>query len=126
MMTTWSTPKQQTLYLGLAIFVVFGLALWAPFIYDDLAFMIKNPDVTGPWQGWTQWLANPLRGTTEYEPLGILVHRFLFMLGGKHVFVYRFSSLLLHWANAVLILFLYRRLIGSKSICFWACVTVLR
>lgn len=117
---TRSSPARQALFLGLAVLTVFGLALWAPFIYDDTSFMIKNPDVTGPWPGVMQWLASPLINTTEYEPLGILVHRFLYALGGERVFVYRLSSLLLHWANAVLVLLLYRRLLGEKSLYFWA------
>ena len=111
----------QSLLLGLAIFVVFGLSLWSRFLYDDMVFLIKNIQVTGPWLGWRAWITAGLaHGPGEYEPLLTLIHRVLYSIGGQRPFLYRLTSLLMHWANAVLIMLIYRRLLGPKSAYFWA------
>ena len=112
----------QAVFLGALIGLVFGLSLWAPFVYDDVAFILKDRSVTGPWLGFGHWLLSPLSATTEYEPLVTLIHRLIYGMAAGRPFPYRLTSLLLHWGNAVLVLALYRRLLGEGKYYFWAAV----
>ncbi len=112
------SPK-QALLLGLLIFLVFGLAFWAPFIYDDVPFISTNPDVIGAWRGWRHFFLHPRYFQEGYEPVSLLLHRVLFLIGGAHPALFRLSNVLLHWAVCVLVLLLFKRLLGPKSPAFW-------
>lgn len=101
--------------LGALILLVFGVGLRAPLIYDDASFVLKNPLVTGPWPGLRALLTTSFSDQREYEPLGTLFHRGLYALAGEEPFLYRFTSLLLHWGTAGLLLTLSARILGSVA-----------
>lgn len=106
------------LVLGAAVLIVFGLALWAPFLYDDIVFLRDYSEVTGPWQGVRHWFLTPLLDTREYEPLPVLFHRLLFIVAGDKPWPYRLANLALHWLNVGLFYFLARRLLASPGAAF--------
>lgn len=108
------------LSLGVAVFIVFGLALWAPFLYDDVVFLRDYSEVTGPWRGVRHWLLTPLLDTREYEPLPVLLHRLLFLIAGDKPWPYHLGNLILHWVNAGLFYFLARRLLASAGAAFFS------
>ncbi len=109
----------QALLLGLLIFLVFGLAFWAPFIYDDVVFIPGNNDVTGFWQGWRHFFLTPNYFQEGYEPISLLIHRVLFLIGGKAPTLFRLSNILLHWMICVLVLKLFKELLGPQGPSFW-------
>lgn len=109
----------QALLLGLLIFLVFGLAFWAPFIYDDVAFIPGNTDVVGFWQGWHHFLFKPNYFQEGYEPISLLIHRGLFLIGGAAPTLFRLSNILLHWLICVLVLRLFQELLGPGGPSFW-------
>ncbi len=110
---------REVLLLGLAIFFFYGVVLWAPLIYDDRAFILNNAAVVGPWTGWRSlFSAGP--NAEAFEPLLVLLHRALFALAGARPFWYRMTSLLLHWANAGLVLALFSRELRGRRLAFLA------
>lgn len=111
----WDSVPLCFLLLGGAVFSVFGLAFWAPFIYDDVVFLLNYPEVTGPWGGVKHWLLTPLLSSGEYEPLPTLFNRLIFTLFGIQTWPYRLGSLALHWLNACLFYLLGRRLLAASA-----------
>jgi Flp pilus assembly protein TadD len=120
------SSSRQALLLGLLIFAVFGLAFWAPFIYDDVWFIPSNPDIVGPWQSWRHFLLTPNLYQDGYEPVSLLIHRGLYLIGGAAPALFRLSNILLHWAVSVLLLFLFQELLGpgGPSFCLAALFAV--
>jgi hypothetical protein len=113
-----SAPS-QILWLGALIFVVFGLSFWAPFIYDDIGFISNNSDVIGPWLGWRHFFLHPKAFQEGYEPVSLLIHRTLFLIGGASPALFRLSNILLHWLVCVLVLGLFQELLGPGGPAFW-------
>jgi Tfp pilus assembly protein PilF len=93
-----------------------GFLLWAPFIYDDSAFVLADPRITGPWPGWAAFFGGTFAGPGEYGPLVPLAHWALYRAVGASVWPYRLTSLLLHWANVVLVWRLMRRWLENESL----------
>ncbi|MBI4425260.1 MAG: tetratricopeptide repeat protein [Elusimicrobia bacterium] len=106
----------------LAAVWVFGLLAWAPFVYDDRAYLLDNPLITGPWPGLPAFIARSFSETREYLPLPVLLHRLLYLAAGEEVAPYRLTSLLLHGFNCFLALRLFRRLLGHGAASLWAAV----
>lgn len=109
---------REALWLAAAALLLGGLILRSPILYDDVSYF-SAPEVVGPWPGFRAWLNAPLSNTAVYEPLGVLLHRLLYAAFGATPWPYRLSSLLLHWANAVFVLSLFR-LWGLKAGAFAA------
>lgn len=99
--------------LALAILVVWGPLFWAPFIYDDGLYLLNKPEITGRWPGVKVWLSTPMGGSGVYEPLNLLVHRWLWALAGDRPAPFRLASLALHWADAALVFLLLRGLLAD-------------
>jgi Flp pilus assembly protein TadD len=107
------------LLLGAAIFLFYGVLLWAPLIYDDRAFILNNPSVAGPWTGLRSlFAAGP--NAEAFEPLVAGLHRLLYSVAGSRPALYRLTSLLLHWANAGLVLALFSRVLRDRRLAFLA------
>ncbi|HXT01995.1 MAG TPA: tetratricopeptide repeat protein [Elusimicrobiota bacterium] len=110
---------RELLLLGAAIFLFYGVLLWAPLIADDAVYILRFPPVSGPWTGFRAFLeAGP--NSEQFEPLVHALHRALYALAGARPFAYRFTSLLLHWANAGLVLALFSRLLKDRRLAFLA------
>ncbi|MBI5629928.1 MAG: tetratricopeptide repeat protein [Elusimicrobia bacterium] len=112
------SPGWECLGLFAVVAVAFAFLVQAPFVYDDLRYVLGNPLVTGPWPGWKTLLLRP-DPSLAYEPLIALEHRILYSWAGAQPWIYRGSSLVLHAANACLLLALLRRWPGDKSLAFW-------
>ena len=109
--------RRELLLLGAAIFLFYGVLLWAPLIADDAVYILRFPPVTGPWTGLRSLLdAGP--NSEAFEPLVVLFHRGLYAVAGARPFLYRLSSLLLHWANAGLVLALFSRVLKDRRLAF--------
>lgn len=112
---------RELLLLGGAIFLFYGVLLWAPLIADDQAYILRFPSVAGAWTGWRAFLgAGP--NSEQFEPLIHMIHRALFLLSGARPLAYRLTSLLLHWANAGLALALFSRILKDRRLAFLAAV----
>ncbi len=98
--------------------VLYHGVLGAPFLYDDLDQIANNPGFDSWHSVWTQFLLRPSKlgsgflsnGGSTYRPgfwivLALERHVFGGQPGGFH-----FTSLLLHWANGVLLFVLLHRL----------------
>lgn len=109
-------PSAAALALVLLVLAVcaHGLLLWAPFVYDDAAFLADDALITGPWPGLWAFLTRTFGGG-EYEPVGRLFHWGLYHLFGATPWPYRATSLLLHWANVCLFLRLARKRLGDGA-----------
>ncbi|MFI5363927.1 MAG: hypothetical protein ACHQ49_18350, partial [Elusimicrobiota bacterium] len=114
-----ASARREILLLGLAIFLFYGVLLWAPLIYDDRAFILSNPSVVGPWSG-VRSLFSGGPNAEAFEPLIVLLHRALYALGGARPLLYRLSSLLLHWANTGLVFALFSRDLTDRRLAFAA------
>lgn len=112
-------PARAILLLGLAIFLFYGVLLWAPLIYDDRAFILGNPAVTGPWAGGRALLFAGPNGEV-FEPLVAALHRLIFAASGARPALYRLTSILLHWANAGLLFALFSRELRDRRLAFLA------
>jgi tetratricopeptide (TPR) repeat protein len=93
-----------------------GFLFWAPFIYDDQAFVLFDPKITGAWPGWKAFFGGTFAGPGEYGPLVPLAHWALYRLCGAVVWPYRLTSLLLHWANVWLVWKLFRRWLKDERL----------
>jgi len=112
----------QALLLGAVIFTVFYPACWLPFNYDD-SRIVSNPEIIGPWRGIIHWLMTPLLASGEdYEAIPTLLDHVLYALRGKEVLWYRLASLVMHWSVVLMILTIYRRLLGNNARAFCAAV----
>ena len=113
-----SFPR-DLLLLGAAIFLFYGVLLWAPLIADDQAYILRFSSVAGAWTGFRAFLdAGP--NSEQFEPLVHMIHRALYALGGARPFAYRLTSLLLHWANAGLALALFSRILKDRRLALLA------
>src|SRR5262249_56923576 len=103
--------RGRDLWLLLAVVLAFGAGLGAPFIYDDEAFILRNPLVAGAWPGLKAFFLSSFAGRGEYGPLSTLGHWLLFQWAGDSPWPYRLTSLLLHGLNACLLRRLLARLL---------------
>lgn len=102
------------------VLLLYGRILQAPFVYDDLAQIVRNPNLADWHNVFTRFLKAPVDFTTElgttsipgstYRPLywlSLALDRHLWELNptGYHI-----TSLLLHALNGALLLQLLRRL----------------
>jgi tetratricopeptide (TPR) repeat protein len=110
---------REFLLLGAAIFLFYGVLLWAPLISDDPVYILRNASVAGPWTGFRSFLDGG-QNSEAFEPLVVLLHRGIYALVGARPFLYRLTSLLLHWANAGLVLALFSRILRDGRLAFLA------
>ncbi len=95
--------------------LIYGRTLTAEFVtLDDGLLIYQNPTV----QGIT--LRNIVRAFTTYDPelyipLTFLTYQIDYVLGGIDPFFYHLQNLLWHSANAVLVFFLLRRILGPAQ-----------
>lgn len=103
--------KSLLLQIGiifLATLVVYAPALQAGFIWDDDAYVTKNPLLTSP-EGWSQiWFST--HHQSQYFPLVFSTLRLEYALWKLHPLGYHLINILLHATNASLVLVLLRRL----------------
>lgn len=100
--------------------LLYGRTLQAPFVYDDLDQIVRNPNLTS-WQNvFTRFLAAPVAFTSElrsaaetgstYRPLYWLSLALDRRLWGLNPIGFHFTNILLHTINGVLLFHLLRRL----------------
>lgn len=99
--------------------VLYGRILQAPFVYDDLAEIVRNPNLADWHNVFTHFLTAPVNFTTvfrssassgsSYRPLYWLTLALDRHLWGLSPMGYHLTNLLLHALNGVLLLRLLRR-----------------
>ncbi len=100
--------------LGAAVLAVFWPALHCGFVnYDDPAYVTENWHVRQGFNGATVLWAFTAVAASNWHPLTWLSHILDCQLYGLHPEGHHLSSLLLHLANAVLLLLLLNRLTGA-------------
>src|SRR5258705_12014811 len=89
----------------LATLVVYAPALQAGFIWDDDAYVTKNPLLTSP-EGWSQiWFST--HHQSQYFPLVFSTLRLEYAFWKLHPLGYHLINIVLHATNASLGLFLF-------------------
>src|SRR5580698_5328336 len=91
-----------------ATLLAFGPAWQAGFIWDDDAYVTKNPLLTAPDGLWRIWFS--LQSPSQYFPLTYTTFYFERGLWGLNPAGYHLVNLVLHAANAVLLWRLLLRL----------------
>ncbi len=100
--------------LIVAVMLVYGNVFSAGFMsWDDAAYTLQNKDIQG-WSNIGAWFTAFYIG--NYHPLTVLTYAIDYSIGGNNPFIYHFTNILLHAANAVLLYLLAVRLFGKKEI----------
>ncbi|MDD5751246.1 MAG: tetratricopeptide repeat protein [Candidatus Peribacteraceae bacterium] len=105
--------------LTLAVLMAFGRSLWQGYApIDDLWLLVQNPAIRGP----TLQHLKTIFTTYDpelYIPLTYLSFQLNFLVSGPDPWSYHLVNLLLHAANAFLVLLLIRRITGRAGIAFF-------
>jgi tetratricopeptide (TPR) repeat protein len=102
------------LVLGVAVAAVFSGALNCAFVdYDDGDYVFSNPAIQHGLTAHSARWALTTGAASNWHPLTWLSHELDVSLYGLHPAGHHLTSLLLHAANAVLLLLLLRRLTGA-------------
>ncbi|MEK7136827.1 MAG: tetratricopeptide repeat protein, partial [Patescibacteria group bacterium] len=96
------------------VLIVYGASLGNDFVrFDDGLLIYENPVIRE-----TSWRSLKKAFTTYdpelYIPFTLLSYKIDYLLGGAHPFLYHFTNVLLHAANAFLVLLLAYILTGSR------------
>jgi hypothetical protein len=98
------------LILGAILFASYSASLYAPFVYDDLHFVIGNPSVT---------FQKPI-SLHSPRPLTLTTFRINYLFGQDSPLGYHLVNVAIHAVNAALVFFLLLPMIGEFS-AFLAC-----
>jgi Flp pilus assembly protein TadD len=109
------------LLLGALIFVAYVNALSNGFVVDDIPFIQQNPvirNLANLPEMFTSgfWESTSASSRTHYRPLITLSYAVNYALGGLSPFGYHLGNILLHWANAVLVMLLVTALTGRATL----------
>ncbi|HEY7091211.1 MAG TPA: tetratricopeptide repeat protein [Tepidisphaeraceae bacterium] len=88
--------------------LVYGGSLRAPFIFDDVDAIDKNPSVTHPVSAWNA-LNPPFYKPTSARPLANLSLAINYRLGGMNPLGYHALNMILHIGTAILLLAVLHR-----------------
>ncbi len=94
-------------------FIVFGNSLFNGFIGDDFDQIVNNPltrslaNIALFFKGSTFYAGGELGGI-YYKPLLSTLYTFLYTISGGQAFIFHLVQVLLHIANAVLVLFFFK------------------
>lgn len=112
--TSLTTIKEIHIIIILAI-VVFFNCLFNGFVWDDIVFITRNPDVQ------QLNIVNVFQNTTSvesevgiYRPLGRLYLMIVYALFNTTPFFYHFTQLIFHCINCVLIYLLFKKYINKQ------------
>lgn len=93
--------RQTLLWAGLLVFaavvLVYANTLGHALVFDDVTLILQNPQVKN--QEWLQMV-----GRGGYRPVRTLTYAVNYRLGGEDPFGYHLFNVLLHGANALLVL----------------------
>lgn len=114
-------PLSQSLILGLLVLLAFGGALSLGFVgFDDPIYVTENPMVQGGLSSeGLSWALSTYHGST-WLPLTWLSHQLDATLFGASPSGHHGMSVLLHLANAVLVMHVLRRATGRPLAAFLA------
>lgn len=114
----------STSILGRALLVILTLAYWpglsGGFLFDDFSNIVSNPRVQPESLSWEslRTAATGYQPGMYGRPIATLWFALDFLIGGKDPWVYKFSSLLVHLGNALLMFVLARRLLALPAVGF--------
>jgi Tfp pilus assembly protein PilF len=107
--------RWQAAALAALVLLAYANSLGSSFHFDDAA-LFSTPAIVRPGFGWDIFAANLTR------PLTYLTFHWNYLLGGENPLFYHWVNLLLHAANAILLLALARRYVSPLAA---GCVAVL-
>lgn len=105
------------LFATALVLLTYGSVLGAPFVYDDLAQVVNNPNLQ-PWSNFAhRFLAQPVALSTSYLGYGGSAYRPVFWLAiyldhslwGLNATAFHATNLLLHLLNGILLFLLFRK-----------------
>ncbi|MBI3547575.1 MAG: glycosyltransferase family 39 protein [Elusimicrobia bacterium] len=115
-------PARLTPYAYLAVaalaYLVFVPTLSGDWVLDDEDYIVRNPVVAMPLRVWRYFrspdalTSSPSQARMMYRPVTGLSFRASHAAGGYNPFWYHLASILLHAANACLVLLLAHRRVG--------------
>lgn len=112
-----SLLHNRWLHIGvliLSVFIVYSKLLHGGFMtWDDPEYVINNADIRTLYN-WQAWFSSFYVG--NYHPLTILSYSIDFALGGTKPFIYHFTNIIFHAANAVLVYLFIGKIAGNKLI----------
>jgi len=102
--------------LCVAVMLAYIKIFHAGFIaWDDGEYVLHNKDIAGfGSQQISAWFSNFYIG--NYHPLTMCSYAIDHLMGGQEPFMYHFTNLLLHTANAVILYLFVNRLQGNKLV----------
>ncbi len=112
--TDWLRVIGTFVALAVAVFGVYARAIDAPFIFDDVPGIVRNPSIERLWPliGDAEHpgpFAPPALAPTARRPLSNLTFALSYRVGDLHPAGYRIVSLLLHVLSAALLAAIVRR-----------------
>jgi len=106
--------------LIVAVFVAYANVYTNAFLYDDNILIVRN-DVLRNWHSILFYFTQPLSfNSGYYRPFQTLLYVIFFHSAGLSLFAFHFLNIVLHAANACLVLVLGRELKFSPVACFLA------
>ena len=96
------------IFIVLAVFIAYWPAIGGGFIWDDDAYVTRNPLLTAPDGLWRIWFS--AYHQSQYFPLVFTTLRLEYHLWGLHPLGYHIVNVLLHSLNALLAWRVLRRL----------------
>lgn len=111
--------KHLLLHLGIiviAVLAAYSKVFNASFMaWDDAEYILHNPDIRGiNGTHFKAWFSGYYVG--NYHPLTMLSYAIDYAMGGLQPFIYHFTSILLHLANACLVYAFFSKLQQQKTV----------
>ncbi len=120
--SAWVTAHSKLSFGLLSAVWVLALywnALGAPFVYDDLDTVVKNPELSSFHEMFKLFFLAPVAFTSHFRGVGGTYYRPLYWLslsldrhfwGVNGSYGFHFTSIFLHWANGFLLFLFLRRI----------------
>jgi protein O-mannosyl-transferase len=102
------TTRKAILLIIIAGAIVYSNALFGKFVWDDLPFIIFNPD-TRSLNIPHLFGFNIFNSSGYYRPIPAVYFTILFKLFGMHYFYYHFLQISLHMLNACLVFLFFKK-----------------
>jgi hypothetical protein len=121
---TWADSWAAPAIVAVVAVLAFLPSLFGDFAFDDLRFIVQNPNVQKP-ESWLHFLtdagtADPVSPFGIVRPLRTVEFALDHALFGDSPFAFHVHSMLWHVAAATLLLFVLRRLLGDARAAFLA------
>lgn len=107
------TTSKAIHFLVIIGFLVFGNMLFNDFVWDDLSYIIFNPDVH-TFNLVHLFQANGFNTVSQYRALAAVYFAILYNIFGNTSFFYHIIQLVLHIINSIFVLFLFKKFFSVR------------